>query len=141
MKQMRPEWLLGTSMLGYGCTLTVGIGIPIPILSEEILQYTLVSDADIFAPVLEFSEDYPQGKSDILGEVSYAQLKSGKIEIQGKSVPSASLSSYPKAVEIAHTLKMWIQQGKFLLAEAAAPIPGVDSGVVSRALKERSLTE
>ena len=37
LKQMNPRWLVGSSVLGYGCSLTVGIGVPIPILSEEIL--------------------------------------------------------------------------------------------------------
>ena len=139
LKQMKPRWLLGTSMLGYGCTLTVGIGIPIPILSEEILQYTTVSDADIFAPVVDYSEAYPQLKSDILGEVSYAQLRSGKITIQGKEVPTASLSSYSRAVEIATTLKEWILRGEFLLTEPVAPLPGVESGITFKPLKERPL--
>jgi len=53
LKQMSPRWLVGTSMLGYGCTITVGIGVPIPVLSEEILQYTIVSDSDIFAPIVD----------------------------------------------------------------------------------------
>ena len=38
LKQMSPRYLVGTSMLGYGCTLTVGIGVPIPILNEEIFE-------------------------------------------------------------------------------------------------------
>ena len=139
LKQMKPRWLLGTSMLGYGCTLTVGIGIPIPILSAEILQYTAVIDVDIFAPVVDYSEAYPQMKSDILGEVSYAQLRSGKITIQGKEVPTASLSSYSRAVEIATTLKEWILRGEFLLTEPVAPLPGVESGITFKPLKERPL--
>jgi uncharacterized protein (DUF39 family) len=125
LKQMKPRWLIGTSMLGYGCTITVGIGIPIPILSEEILRYTAVSDDEIFAPVIDYSEAYPQMKPDILGEVSYAQLKSGEILVQGKQVPTASLSSYSRAVEIATILKEWILSGKFLLTEPVAPLPGV----------------
>jgi uncharacterized protein (DUF39 family) len=141
LKQMKPRWLLGTSMLGYGCTLTVGIGIPIPILSEEILQYTVVSDDDIIAPVIDYSEAYPQMKSDLLSEVSYAQLRSGKIIIQGKDVPTASLSSYPKAVEIATTLKEWISRGEFLLTEPVAPLPGVESGITFKPLKERPIEE
>ncbi len=141
LKQMSPKWLVGTSMLGYGCTLTVGIGVPIPILSEEILQYTTVADDDIFAPVVDYSEAYPQMKSDILGEVKYAQLKSGKIIIQGKEVPTASLSSYPRAVEIATTLKEWIASGKFLLTEPVAPLPGVESGITFKPLKERPIEE
>lgn len=141
LKQMSPKWLVGTSMLGYGCTITVGIGIPIPILSEEILKYTTVADDDIFAPVVDYSEAYPKMKSDILGEVSYAQLKSGKIVIQGKEVPTASLSSYLRAVEIATTLKEWILSGKFLLSEPVAPLPGVESGVTFKSLKERPIEE
>ena len=141
LKLMSPKWLVGTSMLGYGCTITVGIGIPIPILSEEILQYTTVTDADIFAPVVDYSEAFPQMKPDVLGEVSYAQLKSGKITVQGKQVPTASLSSYPRAVEIATILKEWILSGKFLLTEPVAPLPGVDSGITLKPLKERPIEE
>ena len=141
LKQMEPEWLRGTSMLGYGCTITVGIGVPIPILSEEILRYTAVRDADILAPVVDYSEAYPQRKPDILGEVSYAQLKSGRIGVQGKEIPTASLSSYPKAVEIANTLKEWIQKGEFFLTEPVAPLPGVESGITFKHLQERPTEE
>lgn len=139
LKQMKPEWLVGTSMLGYGCTLTVGIGVPIPILSEEILQYTTVTDAEIFAPVVDYSEAYPQLKPDVLAEVSYAELKSGRIKVLGKEVPTASLSSYPKAVEIANILKKWIEKGEFLLTEPVAPLPGVESGITFKPLKERPI--
>jgi uncharacterized protein (DUF39 family) len=128
-------------MFGYGCTLTVGIGIPIPILSEEIVRYTSVTDDDIFAPIVDYSEAYPQMKPDILGEVSYAELKSGKINIRGESVPTASLSSYSKAVEIAHILKEWILSGEFLLTEPVAPLPGVESGVSFKPLNERPIKD
>jgi uncharacterized protein (DUF39 family) len=139
LKQMKSRWLVGTSFLGYGCTLTVGIGVPIPILSEEMLRYTLVTDAEIFTPVVDYSEAYPQRKPDILAEVSYAELRSGKIKIQGKEIPTASLSSYPGAVEIANTLKGWIKKGEFLLTEPVAPLPGVESGVVFKPLEERPI--
>ena len=139
LKQMKAEWLRGTTMLGYGTTITVGIGVPIPILSEEILRYTTVRDTDIVAAIVDYSEAYPQVKPDVLGEVDYAQLKSGKIEVQDKEVPTASLSSYSKAVEIANTLKSWIQKGGFFLSEPVAPLPGVESGVVFKNLKERAI--
>ncbi|NQT31050.1 MAG: hypothetical protein HQ588_01835 [Deltaproteobacteria bacterium] len=137
LKQMSPRWLVGTSMLGYGCTLTVGIGVPIPILSEEILSYTTVTDAEIHGAVVDYSSDYPNLKSDILGEVSYAELKSGKVKLKGKEIPTASLSSYPRAVEIANTLKEWIVGGKFLLTAPVAPLPGVEAGIKFKPLKER----
>jgi uncharacterized protein (DUF39 family) len=139
LKQMKPEWLVGTSMLGYGCTLTVGIGVPIPILSEEILRYAAVSDADILAAIVDYSGAYPQREPDILGEVSYAELKSGHIVIEGKSVATASLSSYPRAVEIARILKGWIETGEFLLTEPVAALPGVESGISFKSLKERPI--
>ncbi len=141
LKQMKPEWLVGTSMLGYGSTITVGIGVPIPILSEEILTYTSVKDESILAPIVDYAEGYPQRKPDIMGEVSYAQLKSGKIEVNGKDVPTASISSYFKAIEIANELKDWILKGEFLLTESVAALPGVDSGVQLKPLNERPIEQ
>ena len=141
LKQMNPRWLVGTSMLGYGSTLTVGIGIPIPILSEEILLYTAVKDEDIFAPIVDYSDAYPQRNPDILGEVSYGELRSGRITVNGKELPTASLSSYPRAVEIATTLKDWITKGEFLLTEPVAPLPGVEQGITVKPLNERPIEE
>jgi uncharacterized protein (DUF39 family) len=139
LKQMKSKWLVGTSFLGYGSTMTVGIGVPIPILSEEILRYTLVTDSEIFAPVIDYAEAYPQRKPDVVAEVSYAQLKSGKIKIQQQEVPTASLSSYPGAMEIAGILKEWMLKGEFLLTEPVAPLPGVESGIVFKPLEERPI--
>ncbi|MGB9627557.1 MAG: homocysteine biosynthesis protein, partial [Thermodesulfobacteriota bacterium] len=109
LKMMSPKWLRGTSYTGYGVTLTVGIGVPIPILDEEVLQYTTVRDEDIWTQVVDYSEAYPQFNLGSLGEVNYRQLKSGKIMVQGKEVPTSGLSSYLKAREIANLLKEWIK--------------------------------
>ena len=141
LKQMDARWLVGTSMLGYGCSLTVGVGVPIPILNEEILGYTTVTDAEIFAAVFDYSDAYPNMKTETLGEVSYAELKSGKVKLKGKEIPTASLSSYSRAVEIAHTLKEWIVKGKFLLTQPVAPLPGVEAGLKFKPLKERPIAE
>jgi uncharacterized protein (DUF39 family) len=141
LKQMSPKFLRGVSIIGYGTSLAVGIGLPIPILSEEILLYTTITDADIIAPVVDYSVTYPQGKPEVLAEVSYKDLKGGYITIDGKEVPTASLSSYPMAQEIARTLKSWIKEGKFLLTEPSAPIPGVGEGVKVNFLNERPIEE
>jgi len=74
-----------------------------------------------------------------LGEVSYAQLKSGQVKLRGKEIPTASLSSYPRALEIANVLKEWMKSGKFLLTEPVAPLPGIESGITFKPLKERPL--
>ncbi|MFC1861611.1 homocysteine biosynthesis protein, partial [Chloroflexota bacterium] len=141
LKQMKPRWLLGTSMVGYGCTMTVGIGIPIPILSEEILQYTAVADEDIYAGIIDYSDAYPKMKPDVLGEVSYSQLKTGRIKVGNKDVPTASLSSYSRAIEIATSLKKWILSGEFLLTEPVAPLPGTESDITFKPLNERPIEE
>jgi uncharacterized protein (DUF39 family) len=137
LKQMKREWLVGVTMQGYGVTLNVGIGIPIPILNEEICKYTAVKDQDLWAQIVDYSEAYPQGKPGSLGEVNYAQLKSGKIKVQGKDAPTGNLSSYSKAVEIANTLKQWIENGDFLLTEPVAYLPGPETGYTFKPLKER----
>ena len=139
LKLMSPRWLRGTSFTGYGVTLSVGIGVPIPVLSEEILKYTMVRDEDIFAQVVDYSEAYPQCIPGSLGEVSYKQLKSGKITVQGKEIPTSGLSSYRKAREIAQILKEWIGAGKFFLTQAVELLPSVDSGIATKPLKERPI--
>ena len=113
LKQMDPNWLVGLSYVGYGATMAVGLGIPIPILNEEILYYTAVKDEDIFCPVVEYAEGYPYKKHIDLVYVNYRDLKSG-VEINGKMVVSTPQSSYPRP-KIARTLQEWIKQGSFEL--------------------------
>lgn len=137
LKQMSPEWLKGASFTGYGATLTVGIGLPIPILNEEIVKYTAVKDEDICAQVVDYSEAYPKVIPGSLGEVTYKQLKSGRITIKGKKVQTGGISSYSRARKIAQLLKERITSKKFYLTEHVSPIPSVDSGISFKLLNER----
>ena len=137
LKTMDPSWLVGVSMTGYGVSLMVGIGVPIPVLDEEVCRFVSVRDEEIWAPVVDYSDSYPNLKPEVLGEVNYAQLRSGKITVRGKEVSTGSLSSYAKAREIAEILKEWISKGEFLLTQPVAPIPGAESGYTFRPLKER----
>ncbi len=139
LKQMSHKWLIGASILGYGTSLIVGIGIPIPVLNEEIAFYTAIKDVDILAPIVDYGEGYPNALPTLLGEVSYAELKSGKIIINGKEVPTFSLSSYSKALEIAKILKEWIQSKNFLLTTAVANLPGAESNITFKFLNERKI--
>jgi L-aspartate semialdehyde sulfurtransferase len=123
MKKMSPEWLVGVSLQGYGCSLSVGIGIPIPILNEEMAGYTAVSDEEIFTQIIDYGNDYPQGKAKSLGQVSYAELKSSSITMDGRTVQTVPLSSMVKAREIAEILKDKISRGQFLLGEPQFTLP------------------
>jgi uncharacterized protein (DUF39 family) len=123
LKGMSSQWLRGVSYTGYGTTLAVGLGVPIPILDEEMVAFTSVRDEDIWTRVVDYSHDYPQGTGKVLGEVNYGELKSGKIHFLDKNIPTGGLSSYLKAREVAETLKKWILKGKFYLTDPVAPLP------------------
>lgn len=123
LKKMSSKWLVGMSLQGYGCSLAVGLGIPIPILNEEIAGYTGISDEDIVTQIIDYGNDYANGVARSYGQVSYAELKSGHIKLNGQEVPTVPLSSMVKAREIANILKKNISQGKFTLGEPQFTLP------------------
>jgi len=137
LKQMEARWLRGLSFLGYGATMQVGMGVPIPILNEEIMRYCAVRDEDIKAPVVDYYRGYPYKEGGELALVSYSDLKSGSITVKGQQVPTASLSSYAGAREIAFTLKEWIESGRFTLTAPSALLPSVEAGIKLKALPQR----
>jgi len=123
LKKMAPKWVAGASILGYGCSLAVGVGVPIPILNEEMASFTGISDEEIHTQVVDYGNDYPRGEAVKLGQVSYAELKSGTIRFDGQDVPAVPLSSHVRALEIARILKDWIEKGDFLLSEPQELLP------------------
>jgi uncharacterized protein (DUF39 family) len=123
LKHMDPRWVRGLSLVGYGCSLNMGVGIPIPILDEDLAWRTGVSHADIQMPVRDYGYDYPNGVNRILGHVTMEELMSGEIEVSGRKTPTVPVTSYTMSLEIAETLKKWIDEGTFLLTEAQETIP------------------
>jgi uncharacterized protein (DUF39 family) len=122
MKQMLPEFVRGVTLRGYGVSLALGVGVPIPVLSEEVLKRACVRDRDIMAPVIDYGYDYPQNTGKVLCYINYEQLRSGRIEMGGKEVEVGSLSSYYMAHQIANLLADEIRRGDFRLAEPIAPL-------------------
>lgn len=127
LKKMTSRYLVGVSLLGYGCSLSVGLGIPIPILNEEMAHFCGVADEELLAPIVDYSTDYPAATGRILGQVSYAQLKRGTLTLGGQEVPTVPLSSLVRAREIALLLKEWISTGQFLLGEPVELLPGSEA--------------
>ena len=123
LKQMNADWLRGVALLGYGNSLAVGLGIPIPILDEEMAAFTGVSDKELYTRIVDYGNDYTNGVARDYGEVSYAQLKSGTITVEGQQVQTAPLSSMTKAREIAEILKKWIADRKFFLSKPTMTLP------------------
>jgi uncharacterized protein (DUF39 family) len=135
MKRMRPEFVRGASLRGYGVSLALGVGIPIPVLNPQVLKRATVRDRDILAPVIDYSSDYPNRTGKVLARLSYEELKRGEVTLLGKTVESSSMSSYAKAREIAGLLADEIRRGQFLLARPLAPLP-VKQGFQSLKIRE-----
>ncbi|MEM2547191.1 MAG: homocysteine biosynthesis protein [Candidatus Bathyarchaeia archaeon] len=121
LKRMRPEYLRGTTFHNYGVTLYVGIGIPIPILDEEMAKSVAVKDEEIFVKIVDYG--VPSRNRPAVREVSYAELKSGKVEVRGRSVKTACTSSIEMARKIMVELKKWINEGTFFLTEPVERLP------------------
>ena len=113
LKQMSSEYLRGAAYENYGTTMFVGVGIPIPILNEGLAKKTAIKNDDILTDIVDYS--VPRRDRPILKQVSYKELESGYVEINGKKVKCSSLSSLFYARKIAETLKNWIKEGKFFL--------------------------
>jgi uncharacterized protein (DUF39 family) len=123
MKKMNKNYVRGVSLKGYGVSLALGVGIPIPILSPEILKATTVRDRDIFAQVIDYSKDYPEKTGRVLCSISYEELKSGEAQVLGRTVETGSMSSYAKAQEISHLLADEIRSGSFFLSRPMERLP------------------
>jgi L-aspartate semialdehyde sulfurtransferase len=120
-KQMDAKWVRGCYMKNYGPSLMLGVGVPIPVLNADIVAHCAVLDQDIVAPIVDFS--IPRRVRPTFGLVSYAQLKSGKIKIEGKTVRVAPLASIFLSRQVAIELKAAIDRGEFLLTQPVAMLP------------------
>ncbi len=121
LKEMSPEFVKPAVIEGYGISMYVGVGIPIPLLNIDITKRVAVRNSDIYT----YIEDYGVQRRDkpIVKKVSYEELQSGKVKIGEKYVKSAPLSSLRKAIEISKILKGWIKDGRFLLSEKVENLP------------------
>jgi L-aspartate semialdehyde sulfurtransferase len=120
-KQMTAEWVRGCYFRNYGASLMLGVGVPLPVIHEEVVARAAVMDEHLVAPVIDFS--IPRRVRPTFGSVSYAQLKSGKITIEGATVKTAPLASIYLSEQVAITLKAWIVAGQFTLTEPVAMLP------------------
>jgi uncharacterized protein (DUF39 family)/NAD-dependent dihydropyrimidine dehydrogenase PreA subunit len=121
LKQMSAEFLKAALFHGYGASLYVGIGVPIPVLHAGIARQTAVRDRDIETDVIDYS--VPSNRRPVLGRYNYEQLKSGAVQLNGHRVPASPLASFRMAGRVAATLKRWIERGEFLLSAPVAALP------------------
>jgi uncharacterized protein (DUF39 family) len=118
-KQMNPSYIKAAYYEKYGVSMFVGIGIPIPVLDEEMASRVMIRNEQITTRILDYGDpDHPE-----LGRTNYKELMSGEIELNHKKIKTASLSSIYKAREIAELLKEQIEKGEFLLSEPVELFP------------------
>ena len=120
MKEMSQDFVRAATMQGYGVTLYLGVGIPIPVIDLDVVRSTAVRDEDIAVDLLDYG--IPSRNRPVIRKVNYAELRSGAVEINGEEIRTSSLSSYRKAKGVAEMLKSWVEQGKMTLVLPTRPI-------------------
>ncbi len=113
LKAMDPAFIKAATFHKYGVSLFVGVGIPIPVLDEEMAEHLSVGDWDIKTSLTDYG--IPRRDRPTLRTVSYGELKSGSVKLHNREVPSSPLSSLYKARRIAQILKGWIIKGELQL--------------------------
>ena len=118
-KQMNTQFIKAAYFEKYGVTMFVGIGIPVPVIDEEIAMRVTIRNSQIETNII----DYGSGKFEMLGRTDYESLFSGEIALRGKKIRTAPLSSVKVAREIAELLKNEIAEGRFFITEPIALFP------------------
>jgi uncharacterized protein (DUF39 family) len=120
LKRMSPDFLRAATMSGYGVTLYVGLGVPLPMLDTDAVRAAAVRDEDISVDLIDYG--VPSRSRPLIRTVTYAELRSGTVEINGEDVRTSSLSSFRRARKVAQELKRWVETGTMQLALPTRPI-------------------
>lgn len=121
MKAMDSQFIQPAVFPGYGVSLCLGIGIPIPILDEEMMRCVCIDNEEIQTNILDYA--CPSSSRPVAARVNYAQLRSGSVHIQGKLSRTQPLSNLIKARKIAELLKTQIQRSEFFLSDPVKAFP------------------
>jgi uncharacterized protein (DUF39 family)/CBS domain-containing protein len=134
LKEMKPEYMKAAYFPGYGATLFVGIGIPIPILDEEMARFTAVGNSQIETNILDFG--VARRGRPVVRKVTYEELISGKVEINGEEVRVSPLSSFYMAEKIMEELKRQVEKGEFFLTQ---PVDRIPTKEVFKPMRQREI--
>jgi len=131
MKKMNRRYLRAAVFEKYGVSMSVGLGIPIPNLDEEIFEHISRPNSEILTTCFDYSTG--ELARPEMGRFSYEQLRSGSVEINGKTVVTSTMTSISISREIAQILKESIQSGEFALQQ---PIKNIANLGEFKPLKE-----
>jgi len=111
----------GGAAVTVGGALLVAIAAPIPLLDQAIAAQVALGNDRIEAPVLDVS--IPRRIKPSFGSVPYAQLTSGRIQVDGRRLLAAPAHSPRLAAGIAERLVEELRAGRFPLRLPLAPLP------------------
>ncbi len=134
MKKMDARFVKPLILKKYGVSLFIGLGIPIPVLDDEIAGNVGITNEKIDTLV----RDYSVIGHPVVCKTNYAELFSGEIAVQGEKVKTFTFSNLDKAREIAEILKSNLQKGLFQITE---PVELFQDKVVQKPLILREKDE
>ncbi len=134
MKKMDARFIKPLILKKYGVSLFIGVGIPIPMLDDEIAGNVSIANEQIDTLV----RDYAENGHPVVCKTNYAELFSGEIDVLGQKVSTFTFSNLAKAREIAEILKTNLQEGNFQITE---PVEFFEDKVVQKPLILREKDE
>ncbi len=120
LTDVRADWIRPCSFDGHGSALLVAIAAPIPLINVAVARRAAVSDAELEAPVLDFS--IPRRIRPSFGFVTYSQLLAGEIQVDGRQLRCAPAHSPRLADEINAELIELLCSGRFPLRLPTVPL-------------------
>ena len=121
LKEMKSSFIKGGTIPGYGTSLFVGIGVPIPVLNKDIAKKTAIRNADIKTEIIDYG--VPRLTKPFVGEASYEQLYSGRVKVDGKKIKTSPLSSLKVTYKLLGELQQLIEDKQFYLTAKVASLP------------------
>ena len=118
---LEPKWLRSCWFGELGAGLMVGIAAPVPLLNRSMAAAAGVGDADLQAPVLDFS--IPRRIRPSFGFVPYSDLLAGQVSIAGRVVRTAAATSLALAEDVTAALAQRLRNGDFPLTAPLQPLP------------------
>ncbi len=117
LRTMSPEYVKAMVIPGYGVSISLAIGIPIPVLNENIAKKLTVRNKDIKTNLIDYST------GNIIKTVNYQELIEGQVELNGKMVNTKTLCNQNGAKKVLTELKQKILNKEFLLTEPVLKLP------------------
>ena len=121
LRGMKSEYIKAATFEGYGPSLYVGIGVPLPVIDEDFMVDLAVSNEHLYTDIYDYGVS--ERSRRVIKTVSYAELRSGSVELEGRKVKTAPLSSLYKARQIAAELREKLLDGSFVMTQAVSALP------------------